>query len=210
MLASALPERTVSLALSDVAEIVRTPVPELKNAPVAQLLVHDLRALAHGPASPSRFWARFVIELGRSPEGRPSPLVTQSDLAKIRLNGLQVSLILQRLSLDFLKRSRDPAQKSASNTPSRGWSFVVPLYADTLPCTLGDKERTIMDVAAAVAGWGVGGFDGIGSFTFGGVLGTMEDAGWNGAGQSSLRRLRQHLSGLREVHRHGTRPSRSR
>lgn len=184
LLATVLPERTVSFALSDLAEVVRAPVPELTNAPVAPLLVHDLRALAHAPASPSRFWARFVIELGRSPEGRPSPLVTQTDLAKIRLNGLQVSLILRRLSSDFLKRSRDPGQKSAANTSSHGWSFVVPLYADTLPCTLDDKTRTIMDLTAAVAGWGVGGFDGIeGSFTFGGVLGTMENAGWNGAKQ---------------------------
>jgi hypothetical protein len=183
MLATVLPERTVSFDLSAVADVVRTPLPELKNAPVAQLLVHDLRALAHAPASPGRFWARFVIALGRGPEGTPSPLVTQTDVAKMRVNGLQVSLIMRRLAVDFLKHSRDPGQKSASTASSRAWPFVVPVYADTLPCTLGDKERTIMDLTAAAAGWGVGGFDGIGSFTFGGVLGTMENAGWNGASQ---------------------------
>ena len=134
MLASALPERTVSLALSDVAGDRPNAGPRIEErAGRAVARARSARAGASGRPRPAGSGRGSSSSSDAVPKGWPSPLVTQSDLAKIRLNGLQVSLILQRLSLDFLKRSRDPAQKSASNTPSRGWSFVVPLLCRHAP-----------------------------------------------------------------------------
>ena len=182
MLAPVMPERTVTLTLSDFADTLRTTIPQLKDAPVAHLLVHDLRHLAQGPDSPRRFWARFVIALGHGLDG--PPLMTDADPSTIRVNGLQASLIMRRLSLDFLIRAgADPNPQAASTVSSGQWSLVEPLYAEALPCTMNSTERTIMDVFAQASKWAVSGQRVIGDVGFGGMLGYMDKNGWNGAAQ---------------------------
>ncbi len=179
MLATVLPERTVSFDFGDFAETVRAAVPALKDAPVAELLTQDLRNLAQGPASPEHFWARFVAELGHSTGDQP-PLLAETDVAKIRLNGLQASLILRRLALDFLKRGgTEPDKQAASQASRRPWSLVEPLYAEALPCTLNSTERTIMDIVAAASKYAINGFKVMG-VGFDGMLGYMDKSGFNG------------------------------
>ena len=103
LLAMVLPERTVSMTVADLAELLRAAIPELQGAPVEQLLVADIRTLAREPASPKQFWARYIIELGRASEAGPqADLMSAPDVASIQVNGLQTSLILRRLALDFL------------------------------------------------------------------------------------------------------------
>ena len=182
MLASVLPERTVSFGLTDVADALRTMVPELGNAPVAQLLAQDVRKLALGPPSTGRFWARFVIELGREPDAPPQ-LVTEIDPSKIRLNALQASLIVRRVAVDLILRGDAVQEKPvASRLWTPGWTFVEPVYADTLPCTLDSTQRSIMDWTAFAAAFGisVGGLK-MGELGPDSIFDALESHGWSGA-----------------------------
>ena len=72
--AMVLPGRSVTFALPDLAAFLVAAIPELKGAPVEQLLVQDLRALADSPVPTKRFFGRFIAALGRHAVS-PAPML---------------------------------------------------------------------------------------------------------------------------------------
>ena len=74
--------------------------PGFVGAPVAELFVKDLRIAARSENDALRFWANFVVELGRQAD-EPYDLLTGDGLSRARLDAVQLNLILTRLAADF-------------------------------------------------------------------------------------------------------------
>ena len=61
-----LPARTVTFTLGDLAAFLVAVIPQLKDAPIEQLIVKDLRALAESQVPTKRFFGQFIAALGRN------------------------------------------------------------------------------------------------------------------------------------------------
>jgi hypothetical protein len=100
------------VTLGHLSESFTRTVPQLKDVPLADGLLEGIRAGAKSNQPAVRFWARFIVELGKlSPA--PYDLLGRVDPAKIRLDAIQVALILTRLSGDI-------AAIEKRNRPSNG------------------------------------------------------------------------------------------
>jgi hypothetical protein len=86
-------------------------IPELKQAPLEKILLDGIRKHAQDGNSPLRFWARFIIELGRQ-RNEPSDILT-ADPKNVRLDAIQAMLILRRLAGDFYGFAQREQQASA-------------------------------------------------------------------------------------------------
>ena len=164
--AMVLPERTVTFTLSNLAAFLVDVIPELKGAPVEQLIVQDLRALAESPVATTRFFTRFVAALGRNASSHPSyDLLADVDPLAIQLDGLQASLILRRLSTDVLMLAGDTNPKktraSAASVLDTLYESLSPtVHAQSQPpCRMSDSTQTIMDAAAFGTSMAWGGFE---------------------------------------------------
>jgi hypothetical protein len=175
--AMVLPERTVVFTLPDLAAVLTEAIPELKGAPVEQLIVKDLRALAESPVPTRRFFGRFIAALGRNASSHaPYDLLTTVDLQTIRLNGLQASLILRRLAVDILMqtadakaRSNDVETKTDSLLATLGGWLAPTIHAQGAPCRVSERTQTIMDIAGLGSSLVWGGLE-IGQFGMSGLM----------------------------------------
>ena len=119
--AMVLPQRGVSLALPDLAAFLVAAIPELTGAPVEQLIVKDLRALADSPAPTKQFFGRFIGALGRNAVSHaPYDLSGDVNPQTIQLDGLQTSLLLRRLAIDVLMLTGDAKGQSAEPPKKTG------------------------------------------------------------------------------------------
>jgi hypothetical protein len=75
-------------------------MPDLKAVPLEKLLLEGIRKQAQSDQQLLRFWARFIVELGRNSD-RPYDMLTENDPGRIRVDAAQAALILQRLSGDL-------------------------------------------------------------------------------------------------------------
>ena len=83
--------------------------PQLKDINLAELLVADIREAAESDIPAKRFWADYVINLGKN-SSQPYDLTNPGvNLEKVRIDPLQNLLILTRLAFDSA-----PAQKNQS------------------------------------------------------------------------------------------------
>jgi hypothetical protein len=89
---------------------------QIKDAPVAALLLDGISAAAQGSQTAKRFWADFIVELGRQSEKPYDLLATDLDTGKVDLDAIQVSLILRRLVADLVLVGGNP---NAQLTPLR-------------------------------------------------------------------------------------------
>ena len=87
-------------------------IPELKQAPLEKILLDGIRKHAQDGKSPLRFWARFIIELGRQ-RAEPSDMLGDADPKNVRLDAIQAALILRRLAGDFYGFAQREQQASA-------------------------------------------------------------------------------------------------
>ena len=105
------------VGLAHLGEAFTRNVPELKGVPLAAILLEGVRTGAKSDRPALRFWGRFVVELGRR-SAEPYDLLAQVDLARVRLNAIQVSFILSRFAGDLALLER-PAQARLAR-PSDG------------------------------------------------------------------------------------------
>jgi hypothetical protein len=75
-------------------------IPELKQTPLETILFNGIRTHAQRDEPLLRFWARFIIELGRH-ANEPYDMLGAADAKSVRLDAIQVALILRRLYGDF-------------------------------------------------------------------------------------------------------------
>jgi hypothetical protein len=192
--AMGLPGRSVTLALPDLAAFLVAAIPELKGAPLEQLIVQDLRGLAESPVPTKRFFGRFIAALGRHAVSHvPYDLLADVNPQTIQLSGLQVSLLLRRLAIDILTltggdapaQSPTPAKKTASFLGTLDAWIVPTAHAQghvptahaqgQTPCAMSERTQTIMDVASVGSSLVWGGFE-VGDL---GMRGVMERMGMN-------------------------------
>ena len=128
----------VSVPLSWLGAGVAAAIPALKDEPIAQLLTAGIVESAGSDEPSLRFWARFIIELGKQPHSYGSyDLLTSPDVNAVRLDVVQLALITRRLSADVAKAIGPTA---AYHTPTRLFSMPV-VHADE-PCVpMGPRPR---------------------------------------------------------------------
>jgi hypothetical protein len=159
--------------------------PGLRPEQFAEMVAAGLRENAAGDDPAMRFWARFVVELGRSGEKPYDLSASGPGLKTARLDAVQLNFILLRLSADLFAldpsirprpsalNSRRLRGRSLHTAPAFGsavWqgaarpgvSFLTAGLASPaaqepkLPCTLSEKEGFILDTFAGLSGIGFG------------------------------------------------------
>jgi hypothetical protein len=97
-------------------------IPELKSVPLESVLLEGIRKHAQGEQPLLRFWARFIVELGRQ-QDEPYDILKGADPKGVRLDAVQSALILRRLIGDFYALGQ--SEKQASRALDK---FKNPLY----------------------------------------------------------------------------------
>lgn len=154
--------------LTHLAESFTRNVPQLANVPLANVLAEGVRAGAQSDNQSLRFWARFIVELGR----RSNPgynLLAQTDAGKVRLDAIQLAFILKRLAGDLaLTERKDGAERArVENIVGSGTALIVrAVFSDEAeparqgaaqsPCSLSDLDGLILDYNALAVTTGFG------------------------------------------------------
>jgi hypothetical protein len=184
-----LPDRAVTFSLTDLSAVMLAAIPELKGAPLEQLIVNDIHTLADSQQPTRRFFGQFIVALGRNANSHtPYDLLAGADPQKIRFDGLQASLIFRRLAIDILMLTGGKQQKSslsferfyAASDEVLDWLEPTVYAQSAPPCKLDDKSRTIMDVVALGSQLAFGGVK-VGDMGMQGVLNYLESHGFSGA-----------------------------
>jgi hypothetical protein len=93
-------------------------IPDLKDTPLDSIILDGIRTRAESKDPLMRFWARFIVELGRQQE-KPYDLLASADSKSVQLDAVQSALILRRLVGD----SYSAGQKSGADKTTRtGWN----------------------------------------------------------------------------------------
>ncbi len=88
------------VTLAHLAESFTRSVPQLKDAPLADAILDGIRKGAKSNQPAVRFWSQFIVALGKN-SAAPYDLARQVDPTRVRLDAVQVALILSRLGGDF-------------------------------------------------------------------------------------------------------------
>ena len=89
-------------------------IPDLKDVPLNDLLLEGIRTRAEGRDPVMRFWARFIVELGRQQENSYD-ILSVSDVEKVNLDAVQSALILRRLVGDAYAAGNKTGRTSSRN-----------------------------------------------------------------------------------------------
>ncbi len=92
----------MQVRFTDFGNALASSIRPLKDAPLPAMLLTGLRADAESSQPTMRFWADFIIELGRRSAEPYDLLAPDLDPGKVTLDGIQISLILRRLAADVL------------------------------------------------------------------------------------------------------------
>ncbi len=133
--------------LSHFSDSFTQTVPELKDLPLANLLLDGLRAGANSTNPSVRFLSRFIVELGKN--GEPSSdLLGNVDPTKTRLDAIQFALLLRRLTGDLLASPQKTARLDhrANYAHAKSRLARVPVAANwQSPCPTNDTQDLILD-----------------------------------------------------------------
>jgi hypothetical protein len=99
LMASMLAKR-MTVPIEGLSDGLSSAITGLAKAPLPALLIEGISTKAGVDIPTVRFWARFIVELGRQ-SSDPYDLLGKVDAAKVRLNTVQMALILQRLAADM-------------------------------------------------------------------------------------------------------------
>lgn len=110
-----------SAPLSDVGLLLASQSPRLDKGRVTALLLEGIRLHAGEGGSPHlRFWARFIVELGRQ---GGADLLSAKDPAGVRLDPVQHAFITRRLTGDLIARAGREAAGAGRSESERGPRF---------------------------------------------------------------------------------------
>lgn len=183
-----------AVTLGELGSALSHAAPEMKAAPVSKFIASALRRHAREGGNPGlRFWARFVVELGRA-GGRPDDLLAAREPEQVELDPVQAALILRRLFGDLYalgqKGGRSAARPPGGASPATrgpgdsGALFVRASYTPAAapgappqqkgaapPCKLEGDAGTVLDGMATVITTGFGELLGYLEEHAGGMLG---------------------------------------
>jgi hypothetical protein len=184
----------LTLKLQDVAEARTTASPEIRDAPVADLVLEGIIKSMDSDKPALRFWARFLAELWKQ-SAKPCDVQHDNcDAAELHVDPLQFMLIMHHLAGDLAAASSQSTGRSVSSTLSyhseRGVLRNVALIrtsliesvapastsdttpVPTLPSCIGDETQgNIVDLTALGL-----------NTAFGELLGYLEEHGMSAAG----------------------------
>ena len=126
------------VVLSHLGDAFARGIPELKDAQLANVVIDGIRTGAKSNHPSVRFLSRFIVELGKNGEP-PHDLLGNADPAKVRLDAIQVSLILTRLTGD-LSIGEQKTARLRHHAKTRRISQSL--------CDTTDKEDLILDFNA--------------------------------------------------------------
>lgn len=155
--------------------------PEWKKETNVRDIVASIRNASLSPNQSLRFWANFIIEMGRNAD-TPFDLRVDEDVKYARLDAVQLALILTRLAADVNFLSKKPRRQAQNEQANQGFivnasyrkNFVsqktssaqtdfthnkaanLTADGDALPCTMGELDSLILDLTATGAGIGFG------------------------------------------------------
>ena len=135
--------RTVEL--SYLCDAIRA-IPELKQAPLEKIIIAGIRKQSSSEHPELRFWARFIVELGKHSVA-PYDLLNPAHEKRIRIDAVQNALILRRLMGDLYALGKPPQQALKRS------------YAHALqqqPCRQSDMESIMNDLEATLSTYGFG------------------------------------------------------
>jgi hypothetical protein len=135
----------MQVRLVDLSQALRSMLTPLKNVPVDAMIVDGIRTAAQGKQSSLRFWAQFIVALGRQSSAPYDLVAPRVDTAKVTLDALQLSLILRRLAADVLVASGSRIRR-AQWVPGwqSGWgSPRATLASHRLPGASGSGTRSV-------------------------------------------------------------------
>ncbi|HEV2907942.1 MAG TPA: hypothetical protein VGX02_01625, partial [Candidatus Eremiobacteraceae bacterium] len=151
-------EHGVALApLSSLGAAMQDELAPFKGADVATLIAGGIRTDAQSPDPALRFWAQFIIALGR--EGAQHyDLSTENDMSKIDLDAIQTALVLRRLAADLYAASRSAAAstpRSVRVAEAGTLDFAPVRVVDAKPiCDPSEGAGQIMELGGSVESQG--------------------------------------------------------
>jgi hypothetical protein len=151
------------LTMDDLAELYRHLAPanaHLDRAPVDRFIVSGVRAAAKDDhVATSRFWGRFVVELGRQ---RGAPLDAPAKVpGSTPLDAVQVMFMLLRVAGDLRTLGEHGGSPAAAAAPagdgaSAGFMSIERdvVAAGKPPCNLGESAAEVLDITGVTLSWG--------------------------------------------------------
>jgi len=157
-------------SLEKIVGIMTKDTPEIPAAQVSTLMMQDLRSQADNSENKFlRFWARLVIELGKS-SAKPIDITTAAAADGANLSMLQATLLIRRLQGDLYLLKTRSSQASEFRSPlslqnsfvSAAWKseespFFPTFYKEAVnaePCNMTKDEAYIMSGASKVLTFG--------------------------------------------------------
>lgn len=145
--------RTVEL--SYLSEAIKA-IPELKQAPLEKIIINGIRKHSSSEQPELRFWARFIVELGKR-SAEPYDLLKAADDKRIRIDAIQNALILRRLMGDLhVVGQRAKQAIKRSDQPDRETKVAYAHAPQQQPCRQSDIESIINDLDATLTTYGFG------------------------------------------------------
>ncbi len=141
------PEAQTLIALPDLFAALAPDVPVGSADDAAAKLLADIVALASSDKPTHRFFALFVVELGRQgPQGQD--LLGAVPPHDVVLGGVQAGLILRRLVADFQVLTTKLSARTALSRRALGRASGSAGSASNAPCRMTESESLIMDGSA--------------------------------------------------------------
>ena len=161
--------RGTEMSLADLGVVLSRIIPGIEKPSTAKLLTEAITH-ASGGAQPLRFWARFIAELGHYSEEPYDLLSGQVGPEAIKLDAIQLSLILLRMTGELSALDRAPTlPKKPAARLHRQPGIPAPVLADAVfhprsrvrllpvaettpgsgpPCQLNEFQSTVLDATA--------------------------------------------------------------
>lgn len=183
----------LTLRLEDVSDALKKAAPQLKDVPVAGLILKGIIRSMDSDKPALRFWGRFLAELWKQSSNPCDVQHDNCDAADPRLDPLQFMLIMHRLAGDLaaispqstewpilpyhnergVLRNAALIRTSMSDSADSVTASDAPPSVPALPSCIGDETQgTIMDLSALGL-----------NTAFGELLGYLEEHGMDSAGR---------------------------
>jgi len=111
-----------AISLTDLSVVLGKIIPTLEKQNTSGIFVDSIAKASQGD-QPLRFWARVIVELGRQSTPDYDLLDPKMDPAKVQLNAIQVSFLLQRFIGEMLTIIKHAAPAAHAGYRRRGWNW---------------------------------------------------------------------------------------
>jgi len=89
------------ITLADLSQTFSQTLPGFKKLPLSKLLLEGIQADSESKKPELRFWARFIVELGKNANPSYDLMAGDVDPANVKLDAIQFAFITRRLAADL-------------------------------------------------------------------------------------------------------------